>query len=453
MKKTLASILFCLLGPSLYADVTTGELSTTLVQVSAGNTYDDVSVAGDNIYAVAVLTGATLINSDLSDKTITYTGSSTPFQVGIAATVGTETVVSNVDFSGLTLNSASNTAMVFGQYQSGANCDLVYLENVDFSNSSISSASSSSSYVAIFYETTMTNVSFDKATLSCGATTGTGAALWFSSANVTSCSFTNMTINMSDTLSYQEAITLSGNANQYTTLMDVSFVGTIINVGTVSALMDESDFTRSWKGSTSALYNIALGDGKLYSTGVMTWGYDSATDFVYYKDADGNRLADDYEPTNLGIVLQSEGDILTIAADVYLDVSSTLNDGDLVFNGGTLDLRDDAVLSIFGDELAITINIDAYDVGDDGMIYLSELITLDEDVQIAVMDGDETLTGDAALASMNSLISVVDANGESVSFTLGEDGGIMLGTIPEPSTVSLSMLALVALCARRRRVV
>ena len=108
----------------------------------------------------------------------------------------------------------------------------------------------------------------------------------------------------------------------------------------------------------------------------------------------------------------------------------TLNEGNLVFAGNyVLDLGGESL--ILGDNVAITLNVDSLDN--------IEGITLFKTTgNVSGLDKLSVTFRDATGAEKEA----------AVSFS---NGSVVTGSIPEPTTTTLSLLALAGLAARRRR--
>lgn len=123
-----------------------------------------------------------------------------------------------------------------------------------------------------------------------------------------------------------------------------------------------------------------------------------------------------------------DGGLINILSDVEV--------GALTLNGGTLNFDGDYVISLGGeainlsDNVAVTINVDS------------------------VNSGHYVLFEDVALDSVgldNLAITVVDTTGAQKEVVASYSNGSVTVTIPEPTTATLSLLALCGLAARRRR--
>ena len=147
--------------------------------------------------------------------------------------------------------------------------------------------------------------------------------------------------------------------------------------------------------------------------------------------------------------------------------------GDLTLNGGTIYFGETAVsLAVEGlavnDKVttvttgALTLNSGTVYVADNYIIDLGgEDLTLTEKVNIVMnvdsLDNVEGITIFEAAGNVNGLdklsVTLVDETGAEKEMTVSHnsDGSVVTSTIPEPTTATLSLLALVSLAARRRR--
>ncbi|MBQ2814947.1 MAG: PEP-CTERM sorting domain-containing protein [Akkermansia sp.] len=151
-------------------------------------------------------------------------------------------------------------------------------------------------------------------------------------------------------------------------------------------------------------------------------------------------------PINLGNITVENGILSLEEAAIVSDV--TLNSGKLniigdvetgalTLNGGTINFDADSTIDlgeenlILGDNVAITLNVDS----------------LDNIEGITLFKNAGNVTGLDALT-----VTFVDATGAekeaAVSFS---NGSVVTGSVPEPTTATLSLLALAGLAARRRR--
>ena len=147
--------------------------------------------------------------------------------------------------------------------------------------------------------------------------------------------------------------------------------------------------------------------------------------------------------------------------------------GDLILNGGTIYFGESAVtlseagLASLNDVTtvttgALTLNSGTIYVADNYVIDLGgEALTLSENVNIVMsvesLDNVEGLTVFAKAGNVEGMdklsVTLVDATGteKEMAVSYKTDGSVVTSTIPEPTTATLSLLALAALAARRRR--
>lgn len=142
------------------------------------------------------------------------------------------------------------------------------------------------------------------------------------------------------------------------------------------------------------------------------------------------------DPTALGLQEVAIISDLTMNSGT-LNISGDIKTGSLTLNGGTVYTSADYVIDlgendlILGDNVAITLNVDS----------------LDNIEGVTLFKNAGNVTGLDALT-----VTFVDATGAekeaAVSFS---NGSVVTGSIPEPTTATLSLLALAGLAARRRR--
>lgn len=190
-------------------------------------------------------------------------------------------------------------------------------------------------------------------------------------------------------------------------------------------------------GSLKVRYYAAM-DGITLNSGSI--------EIINYPDPDKSHIKPVDSPIDLGDIIVNEGTFSLNEAAIVSDVtmnSGKLNiigdveTGALTLNGGTINFDADSTIDlgeenlILGDNVAITLNVDSLDN--------IEGITLFKNA--GNVSGLDELT-----------VTFMDASGTkkeaAVSFS---NGSVVTGTIPEPTTATLSLLALVGLAARRRR--
>ena len=151
-------------------------------------------------------------------------------------------------------------------------------------------------------------------------------------------------------------------------------------------------------------------------------------------------------PIDLGNITVENGTLsleeAAISSDVTmnsgeLNIIGDVETGALTLIGGTLNFSANSTIDlggeglILGDNVAITLNVDS----------------LDNIEGVTLFKTTGNVTGLDALT-----VTFVDATGAekeaAVSFS---NGSVVTGTIPEPATATLSLLALAGLAARRRR--
>lgn len=147
------------------------------------------------------------------------------------------------------------------------------------------------------------------------------------------------------------------------------------------------------------------------------------------------------------IATAAEGTDITLADGATLTLSSVLiTEGALVFNGGmgTVAFAEGADLSLNG----TTIDLGGTDVklGSGLTLLVADVESVGDNIALFEHAGEGS-------EYEGVTITFADAEGgtKSVKLARGADGSIYTTAIPEPTTASLSLLALAALCARRRR--
>ncbi|MEE1264676.1 MAG: PEP-CTERM sorting domain-containing protein, partial [Akkermansia sp.] len=218
--------------------------------------------------------------------------------------------------------------------------------------------------------------------------------------------------------------------------------------GNVAGTEEEIRLSRTTEVNTMTnLYGgrLRVEDGAIYQgQGIMVHEGSAAT--VLVKDATLNH--DGFALTfNAGTTLQVEGESL-IVGDVLMMAQSVLHlDGETTINGAlTLGLG----MQLAGDILAEVQNLQ---VGQ-SITLVSGLESLAVQTQslmrsveyTTVMDGYEVQASEyfANLAGNTGLVMRYDSEGGTVSIT-------QTMAVPEPTTATLSLLALAALAVRRRR--
>ena len=123
-----------------------------------------------------------------------------------------------------------------------------------------------------------------------------------------------------------------------------------------------------------------------------------------------------------------------------LDVRGNVTTGALTLNGGELSINSGCVIDLGGEDLILSDNVA---------------------ITVNVLSLDDTLTqnyvlftnmGEVTGSSLDVTFQTYDkTESQKAVLTYNEDGTVTVAAIPEPATVTLSLLALAGLCARRRR--
>lgn len=160
-----------------------------------------------------------------------------------------------------------------------------------------------------------------------------------------------------------------------------------------------------------------------------TWGYEPIEDTIDLGDIN----VEDGTLSLNGALITSDISLNSGKLNIIGDVETgalTLNGGTITFSAdSTIDLGEESL--ILGDNVAITLNVDSLD-----NIAGVELFKTTGNVT-----GLDTLT-----------VTLVDSTGATKKTAVSySNGSVVTGTVPEPTTATLSLLALAGLAARRRR--
>lgn len=215
----------------------------------------------------------------------------------------------------------------------------------------------------------------------------------------------------------------------------------------------ESNITANVVGTTNGFSTIGM-NTKVNGGSLNVWGNASMDGIILNSGVVNviNKDNNDYEtskidsPIDLGDITVENGTLSLEEAAIVSDV--TLNSGKLniigdvetgalTLNGGTITFSADSTIDlgeeslILGDNVAITLNVDSLD-----NIAGVELFKTTGNVT-----GLDTLT-----------VTLVDSTGATKKTAVSySNGSVVTGTVPEPTTATLSLLALAGLATRRRR--
>lgn len=188
---------------------------------------------------------------------------------------------------------------------------------------------------------------------------------------------------------------------------------------------------------------------------------DSGTGYSFSVDVtQGNIILSRTEAITLDSVTIGNGYTLTIGSETDHGITLTLSHLTVAAGGGTLqanlDLNNTETLALSG---VLTLG-GSVDLGDGGIALSGSLldgltanssITLFQDVDGLLLNGlDFTEPVSASAIFSNEALKDTDSVIYTVSY---ENNNVLLNArlVPEPATATLSLLALAALCARRRR--
>ncbi len=176
-------------------------------------------------------------------------------------------------------------------------------------------------------------------------------------------------------------------------------------------------------------------------------------------------LSADYSIAAMGAVILDSGNYILSADTMVMAGSLTMNaDATLTLSGDTTFSLGDETLTIYVDGdvtaamLAIAEDATISGLANINVYFVDETAYLDwlADSNIALMDAT------TAAALSNVTVNAYDVSGTAIdgtytisslvgTFDAGTDTETGTSTIPEPSTATLSILALAGLCVRRRR--
>lgn len=212
------------------------------------------------------------------------------------------------------------------------------------------------------------------------------------------------------------SVSIAESASMSVTSVTLNGESTLTNNGTLEGYL-EAGF-----GTT------ASGTGTFGDTSIQN----GATLIIGTLNEDGTITAGNQ--THTGSLIVSEGATLTFAID---DFNGTENSALILSEGSTLTVDEAAVVRLYLSEEAI-----------------EQSKTLGDDFSLELVNS--TAAGETESYVLSN-IEIYDMYGEEVediafSGTVDENGNIIINTvIPEPATATLSLLALAAMVARRRR--
>ncbi len=202
--------------------------------------------------------------------------------------------------------------------------------------------------------------------------------------------------------------------------------GKLVNNGTINVpstepvmLLADADNIAALD-NTESMMNITITGGQVLNYGTLNGSISVEGGILELLDG------------NVGAITMTAGDII-VKSDSSVD--------NITLNGGTITFEDGAVLTVAN---GVELNGAKVFVSVDSL----------EDI---VSGAEITLFDDATNTSVfnNTRVTFVDANGEETQATVNgaaTGGSITVNTVvPEPTTATLSLLALAALAGRRRR--
>lgn len=162
--------------------------------------------------------------------------------------------------------------------------------------------------------------------------------------------------------------------------------------------------------------------------------------------------------TSLGLFLQAENHVVSTATETSLIVTDTLLVGG---SGATLnanlELVDGSTLALAGNSLALgssltlgNVLLDDATLAGVWALGAGESLTLFSGVDTLVVDGS-SYTGAFTTDAARIFANVGEADEYILIYSGSADGVVSIQAVPEPTTATLSLLALAGLVARRRR--
>lgn len=202
--------------------------------------------------------------------------------------------------------------------------------------------------------------------------------------------------------------------------------GKLVNNGTINVpstepvmLLADADNIAALD-NTESMMNITITGGQVLNYGTLNGSISVEGGILELLDG------------NVGAITMTAGDII-VKSDSSVD--------NITLNGGTITFEDGAVLTVAN---GVELN------GAKVFVSVDSLEDIVSGAEITLFD-DATGT----LEFNDTLVTFVDANGEETQATVNgaaTGGSVTVNTvIPEPTTATLSLLALAALAGRRRR--
>lgn len=349
----------------------------------------------------------------------------------------------DVSFIGNTAKT-SNTFGKGGAIYSGANTGVAIEGNtgkVEFIGNGVQ-ASSSAKGGAIYNDGSTLSISGNKEVVFAGNYEKNGSdyllrSIYSNSGEV------KLSAAANGTMEFRDSVYIKGNVNLNESYNDTAQTGTIIFTGrTVESDLNRIIADHTAEGETirtatdqeiaNSLTSTITGSVKL-TNGIL-----SLQDGVKLNISGGLTIA---EGANLEVKLSSDPEMIATFGLEEAAVAATLNanliledNTTFTLDGGLVDMADKNIT--LGD--GVTINVLNMDTNGEDMV------TLFRNIKTLTLSGsvvnDETIT--------------LNINGvEQIATYDAETGSIMVSAraIPEPTTATLSLLALAALAARRRR--
>lgn len=403
----------------------------------------NISTAGDKYHSWHIL-------SDYGDSVITQTNdddattddSKTVLNIGGIKAYNSkyDTVLSVLKDKGVTIDPASgelehegkkveiNPSVTINQSGKGT---ISIIQGIDLSNQKSGAASSETSYInqsgggKINLGGAYVGANFDiNQTASGGIINLTGS---MTAGNVNQESAEGV-LNIAKGASMTaDTMTVGGKVENNGTLsvagMEVADGGTFINNGSFTGIQEAvlaSEDGIAALDNTESMMNITITGGQVLNYGTLNASISVEGGILELLDG------------NVGDITLTTGDIV---------VKSDSNVESITLNGGSITFENGSVLTVTnGVELngaTVVVNVDS----------IEDIVS---GAQITLFD-DATGT----LEFNNTVITFVDAAGEETQATVNgasTGGSVTVNTVvPEPTTATLSLLALAALAGRRRR--